>query len=518
MALTKINYNQLKGAPTNVLDYGAVAGSGGVFDETIAAANKVAFQAAIDALVSGGTLYIPAGIYDLVGPLTIQQTSGLIIEGAGTATYSSNTALGTVLRFNSATNTSASSIGISITNNNDTTQTRRCVLRDFTVLGGKGSSPTNTAYLLSAIKAQGSNLFENIHTQYCAGPGMHLSSYVLDTRLKDCMSFNNGTGLRVGGVVSGSNTTVSVSNCAFKSNTAVGVNLKDVDGFHMSDSIIESNIEQGLWMNPDANSGYGSYLTNLLFTRVHFEGNALSPSNASLAHIYIDPVNTAYGPLYTEFHQCSIGDSGENKIIATGLNFLTFRDCNILMSNPAATNKLGFVTATCRHVKWINTLVDAGGVTGPLQFWTYYGVDATSGNTYAAPTWNAVLNDGVAYLQESWTPNISALTSVGTAAVVEGTYVRVARVVHCRGTIAAGSGGNTSIACAAAGGHNTITGLPYPIGGDSTGTFSDASLSIGKVMTVNAASNALFIPDFAATSNKMSFQFSYETSAPLGVP
>jgi len=37
-------------------------------------------------------------------------------------------------------------------------------------------------------------------------------------------------------------------------------------------------------------------------------------------------------------------------------------------------------------------------------------------------------------------------------------------------------------------------------------------------MTVNAASNALFIPDFAATSNKMSFQFSYETSAPLGVP
>ena len=59
MSLTKVSYSMINGAYANVLDYGA--DSTGVTDST------TAIQAAIDAvsLAGGGTVYVPAGIYDI---------------------------------------------------------------------------------------------------------------------------------------------------------------------------------------------------------------------------------------------------------------------------------------------------------------------------------------------------------------------------------------------------------------------------------------------------------------------
>lgn len=57
MPLTKINYNQVKGAPTNVLDYGA--------DSTGATDSTAAIQAAWTAAT--GTVYYPAGVYKTTG-------------------------------------------------------------------------------------------------------------------------------------------------------------------------------------------------------------------------------------------------------------------------------------------------------------------------------------------------------------------------------------------------------------------------------------------------------------------
>jgi hypothetical protein len=62
MALTKITYSMIEGAVVNVLDYGAVGDD--------ATSNTAAIQAALNALTSGGTLYVPEGIYRL-GALTV---------------------------------------------------------------------------------------------------------------------------------------------------------------------------------------------------------------------------------------------------------------------------------------------------------------------------------------------------------------------------------------------------------------------------------------------------------------
>lgn len=62
MALTKVTYSMIDGAVVNVLDYGAVGDD--------ATSNTAALQAALDALTSGGTMYVPEGIYRS-GALTV---------------------------------------------------------------------------------------------------------------------------------------------------------------------------------------------------------------------------------------------------------------------------------------------------------------------------------------------------------------------------------------------------------------------------------------------------------------
>ena len=55
MALTKVSYSMITGAPVNVLDYGA--------DATGLTDSSAAIQAAIDAVPEGGELVFPAGSY-----------------------------------------------------------------------------------------------------------------------------------------------------------------------------------------------------------------------------------------------------------------------------------------------------------------------------------------------------------------------------------------------------------------------------------------------------------------------
>jgi polygalacturonase len=65
MALTKVSYSMITGAPVNVKDYGAV-GDGTTDDTT-------AMQAAITAVATTGQgLYVPAGTYKITSALTLQ--------------------------------------------------------------------------------------------------------------------------------------------------------------------------------------------------------------------------------------------------------------------------------------------------------------------------------------------------------------------------------------------------------------------------------------------------------------
>lgn len=63
MGLTKVTYSMIKGAPINVLDFGAVGD--GVTNDTDA------IQSAIDELTSGGVLYFPNGTYAISDELIV---------------------------------------------------------------------------------------------------------------------------------------------------------------------------------------------------------------------------------------------------------------------------------------------------------------------------------------------------------------------------------------------------------------------------------------------------------------
>lgn len=60
MSLTKVSYSMIQGAAFNVLDFGA--------DSTGVASSVTAFNAAV---ASGGTVYVPSGVYNLDGKVTL---------------------------------------------------------------------------------------------------------------------------------------------------------------------------------------------------------------------------------------------------------------------------------------------------------------------------------------------------------------------------------------------------------------------------------------------------------------
>lgn len=70
MALTKVSYSMITGAPVNVLDFGA--------DSTGVADSTTAVQAAIDSISDDGVLIIPPGTYKLTAKLTL----GVLNKGA----------------------------------------------------------------------------------------------------------------------------------------------------------------------------------------------------------------------------------------------------------------------------------------------------------------------------------------------------------------------------------------------------------------------------------------------------
>jgi parallel beta-helix repeat protein len=72
MSLTKVTYSMIKGAATNVQDFGAV-GDGTTND-------TAAIQAAINSLANGGTLFFPNGEYKLTSSLTVT-TDNILLQG-----------------------------------------------------------------------------------------------------------------------------------------------------------------------------------------------------------------------------------------------------------------------------------------------------------------------------------------------------------------------------------------------------------------------------------------------------
>lgn len=87
MALTKVSYSMITGAVANVMDFGAVGN--GIANDT------AAFQAAVDSLTNGGTVFVPKGTYLLDSVNIPHDPITVSIIGDGTT--------GTILQMNDPT-------------------------------------------------------------------------------------------------------------------------------------------------------------------------------------------------------------------------------------------------------------------------------------------------------------------------------------------------------------------------------------------------------------------------------
>lgn len=114
MALTKVTYSMIEGAPISVLDYGAVGD--GVADDT------ASIQSAIDALaLQGGELVFPPGTYKITAPITKAFGDSLNIAIRGYGAKIDATAVSTLNVINlGGSRVSSTPLGGNATKNADT--------------------------------------------------------------------------------------------------------------------------------------------------------------------------------------------------------------------------------------------------------------------------------------------------------------------------------------------------------------------------------------------------------------
>ena len=114
MALTKVTYSMIEGAPFSVLDYGAVGN--GVADDT------AAIQAAIDAIsLTGGELLFPPGAYKITSSLvkTFADGVNIAVRGYGAKIDATAITTGNAIELGGS-RVSSTALGANVSKNSDT--------------------------------------------------------------------------------------------------------------------------------------------------------------------------------------------------------------------------------------------------------------------------------------------------------------------------------------------------------------------------------------------------------------
>lgn len=114
MALTKVTYSMIEGAPVSVLDYGAVGD--GVADDT------ASIQSAVDALaLQGGELVFPPGTYKITAPITkaFGDSLNIAIRGYGAKIDATAVSALNVIELGGS-RVSSTALGANVSKNSDT--------------------------------------------------------------------------------------------------------------------------------------------------------------------------------------------------------------------------------------------------------------------------------------------------------------------------------------------------------------------------------------------------------------
>ena len=228
MSLTKINFNQIKGAVINALDFGMSPSS-------TDAVNTAALQAAIASTTPGVCVYIPSGEYQMVGDTTWSKSVEIRGDNAKYAYAPLGLTQGTTLVFTSGTN------GFNLPDTTSDFST----FRDITIDG----SSTLSAGVLSV----GCKQFQNVTIQHFVGPGFYLTDFTNSSVIENCGAFDNGIGIKAAGTAI---TPFTIRNTNIRRNYT-GLTIESGTLVKIDKCIIESNTYLGLYINGQVGQSLG---------------------------------------------------------------------------------------------------------------------------------------------------------------------------------------------------------------------------------------------------------------------
>lgn len=302
MALTKATYSMIDGAPSNVLDFGAVGD--GVADDT------AAIQAALN---TGNAVYAPTGTYAISATLRLA-ADGQIFFGDGTG--STNEPARTILKWIGALGGKMFSIS-----NNTTQNWQNCTVRDMFFNGNSLANIAVEAYASAVSGGAWRNRFINItvsgltganNTAFDLGSGA-APDFAHDTEITGCFVIGAARGAYGAGAnYRFTNTTFSLCTNAIvalagSAWTFVGCVFSQSGAFDFTGSNIQVANFDGCWFEDSVSGIYQAATAHTC----NFSGCFLQ-TNASNTTQLMDMGNAAGN---FSLKGCSVGPTSGSSLL-----------------------------------------------------------------------------------------------------------------------------------------------------------------------------------------------------------
>lgn len=315
----------------NAANYGFLPGA-------ISSVNKVALQAAIDALGTtiGGEVLVPVGAYTCDAGITVPQAN-TTITGVGLGSGYARPEAGTTITFTAT----GGPVGFDLTaiNGPGGAGNYSC-LRNMSIKGN--------GVLGTGIKASGMVILEHLTVSGCITHGIYLFNLINQALLFDVASVENtgAIGLAIGdptGATGGSNTAFDILHCTFRQNLT-GIRVTNARHASFRNCISESNVNQGLVLYQYT----GGRVEFLTFDSCWFEENYAG--GAAGYSILIDAQTVGDPPDHIIFRQCNFQDTAPTDT----MDILAVKWCRFEQCEFHATNDIRINAVNAHGVQFID--------------------------------------------------------------------------------------------------------------------------------------------------------------------